>query len=423
MSVMERWTTLLARRRRAYVLQALAVVVPLIGLAGCGSSGSSTAASGTQSGKNKGQFVVLQIGGFSGPDEAYALAQNAGLKAGVAYLNSHGGINGERVVLKTVNSNGDPSQAVSGLVNYLASNPAPGFIYAGTTEAEFDPLLPLLTEKKLLAIHDLGSPEFENVKKTPYAFSVLGNPADAFSQMVTWLKGKGYKKVTLVEENFAFTNAELPALEADLKKGGVAYSLITFPETEVNVTPQMSQARAQKPDAVILLALGAPAGYALKARAQLNWSVPVVGDPGVANSDVAALVPTSELAHVYMSTQKVNVYVPPKQETVGVRTFYKYVAPWKAHMANLPLQVSSAEWDMLMAVKSAAAQAKSTSSTALANALESLSPQAQSNPLYTLFPKITWTKTDHLNVAPAGGQYPIVAVGPIVNGQFRPLSN
>ena len=82
-----------------------------------------------------------------------------------------------------------------------------------------------------------------------------------------------------------------------------------------------------------------------------------------------------------------------------------------------PMIVGSMEWQDLLLVHDAAAQAKAISVPALTNALENLSPAAQNDPLNMSGIGIKFTKDVHENVSPkAVATYEVVPTGPIVNG-------
>jgi hypothetical protein len=66
---------------------------------------------------------------------------------------------------------------------------------------------------------------------------------------------------------------------------------------------------------------------------------------------------------------------------------------------------------------SAVTQAHSTNDQALTSALENLDAAGQSNPEYLLTPKLQFSAANHENIADVPGNFAIVPVQPIVNGQ------
>ena len=81
------------------------------------------------------------------------------------------------------------------------------------------------------------------------------------------------------------------------------------------------------------------------------------------------------------------------------------------------LDVPAYAWDDLVSLHDAAQQAHSVSETALVHAMNNLSASAQTDPLYLLDKRVQFTQANHENVAATSGDYSIVPVGPLVNGQ------
>ena len=263
-----------------------------------------------------------------------------------------------------------------------------------------------------------GFTELENAKY-PYIFSPLGPPAQSLDALVAYLKNSGYKSVGLLVEGLEFTQGEVPTLTADLKKAGISYHVSDFQPTALDLTPEMSQLKADSPDALVALAISASAGYALKARAQLDWNVPVVGDVAFGDTNLVSLVPASDLQGVKAVIYGSSKYLTPSERSPGLTTFLNHMQPYtSATISSLPMVTPGRAWDGLMAIAAAAKQANSIDPAAISKALESF--RDTNNPNFVVFPNIGFTPSNHENTLTTIADYPVVRVGSIVGGMVKP---
>jgi branched-chain amino acid transport system substrate-binding protein len=390
-----------------------------LGASACSSSGSTGGGTTSSSAGSKTDFTVLGITAQSGIFSAYGEADDASLKAAAAYLNASGGILGHKVQIVTENDNSVPATAVSLVQEYLSDHPAPDDVYPGSESTETQALFPLLAQKNLLA--EVGSSGFTELEtgKYPYIFSSLGPPGQSLDALVANLKNSGYKSVGLLVEGLEFTEGEVPTLTADLKSAGISYHLANFQPTALDLTPEMSQLKADSPDALIVCAISASAGYALKARAQLNWNVPVVGDVAFGDTNLVSLVPASDLQGVQAVIYGSSKYLTPAQRPAGLTTFLKYMQPYmNATISGLPMVTMGRAWDGLMAIAAAAKQANSIDAAAISKALENFGDT--SDPNFVVFPQIGYTPSNHEDTLTTIADYPVVGVGSIVGGMLKP---
>jgi branched-chain amino acid transport system substrate-binding protein len=390
-----------------------------LGASACSSSGGSNAGDAAASPASKTDFTVLGVTAQSGAFSAYGAADDASLKAAAAYLNASGGILGHKVEIVTENDNSVPATAVSLVQEYLSNHPAPNDVYPGSESTETQALFPLLAQKNLLAV--AGSSGFTELEtgKYPDIFSSLGPPGQSLDALVANLKNSGYKSVGMLVEGLEFTEGEVPTLTADLKKAGISYHVADFQPTALDLTPEMSQLKANSPDALVVLAISASAGYALKARAQLNWNVPVVGDVAFGDTNLVSLVPASDLKGVQAVIYGSSKYLTPSEYPPGLTTFLKYMQPYmNSTISSLPMVTPGRAWDGLMAIAAAAKQANSIDPAAIAKALENFSDT--SDPNFVVFPKIGFTPSYHEDTLTTIADYPVVQVGSIVGGMLKP---
>jgi branched-chain amino acid transport system substrate-binding protein len=401
----------------------LAAVATVALLSACGSSSSSSGSgSGSGSGTSKSSpFSVVMVADTSGPTKVYGTVDVASMKGAAAYWNAHGGILGHRIQVTVLDDNGDQSTAVSVLTQYLTSHGRPSMVFPGTSGVDSGGLISLAKRDKLLAIgvDDGNSICATNAQTTcPTAFRP-GPPTkwEGISSAL-WFKQHHISKVGILQEDDAFSESETPGLESSLKADGIGSTVASFPSTSVNVQPEISELKSAGAKAIFAEALGAPAGFEAAGREQLGLvnSMPLVFDPGAASLDLTTLAHPSALKNAY---EVIYSVVDPYQKWPGRDLMIKSSKPFGG-ITSQPLNVAAFQWQDLLMVHDAAAQAGSIDPTAISQALEKLPAKAQSDPLNTTARVVSFTSEGHEDTSSAlAHDYEVVPVGPLVNGMVK----
>lgn len=416
-------------------------VLAMAVLAGCGSSSASSSAtasssgttsaaaaassSGTSSGTSSSSqastgsaFNILFIGDLTGQTKFLGTQDLTGLKAAAAYWNAHGGgIAGHHIAITSVSDNGDPTTAVSDLLQYLGSHPKPNWVYAGSESNEIDALIPVLKREKLMgaSLNDSTGLCSTNAQTVcPTTFWLGSQPIDQTKAASAYFKAKGFKKVGILAEGLAYTQAESTQLVKSLAAVGIQSVLATFPPTQVSVTPEVSELKSKGVDSMFVAALGPAVGYALHARAALGWNVPIVFDLAASSSDITTLAPAAQIKNTFeeiFRSNNASLHLPGAAALIAASKPYGGITKGDA------LDTLAFAWDDLVALHAAGQQAGSDSPTALVAADSNLNAAGQSDPMYLLDPHVKWTPSDHDTVGASPADYYFVPVGPLVNGQ------
>jgi branched-chain amino acid transport system substrate-binding protein len=383
--------------RHPTALVASAVAVASLGLAACSSSssspsaaasspasasaastssaGSSPAASGPASGT---PFNVLAIVASSGPLATVTAAEVAGMQAGVAYVNAHGGVSGHQVVLTVKNDNNDPTTAATLLQSALSGGSKPDAVYAGTTSTETYAMEPILTQNKILSVQTATSDQTMNPSTFPYAFSLASSSADFASELATAIKAQypKVKNIGIIIGNDVTGSSNLHNEQIALQKAGYTTTVEQYdPTNTINMTPQLQALQAKKPDLLVAGGFGEVAGYILKGRTQIGWNIPTVGDASFSSNSLPALASNTALTGVSILSQKNEIYAPLSQHNAAFQTLYKAAKP----SGGIPFLLYEYGWDSILVDTAAAVQAKSFDGPALAQALESLTDSNDPN--------------------------------------------
>lgn len=404
-------------RRAASGLAASFLVLSVGACSSAGSSSGDASSSSTGSAgvaaSSSSPINILVMADTTGPTKAYGSQELAGLMAAVNYYNGKGGIDGHKVVVTHVSDNGDPATSASLLTNELSSNPGKfTMVYGGAEGTVIQALIPIIARYPVIAAAAGDDSLCSSVKTCPHQFSQVGPNSLPQATDADWMQTKGYKKVGILEEQIAFTESETPAFKADLTTAGISNSEATFTDSAVDLTAQMSQLKAAGAQAVFVLAVGPAAGYALKARAALNWNVPILFDDAASSFDITTLVSKSLYANSFQTLRPVCV------ATLASPAYKDLVANLPAGTKiTLPANLVADGWDPIVMLDSAVTQAHSLDVQALTSALDNLDTAGQNNPEYLLTPKLRFTAANHENVDDVPGNFAVVPVQPIVNGQ------
>jgi branched-chain amino acid transport system substrate-binding protein len=424
-------------KRRFFACGVVAIVAVALVVAACGSSSSSSttsaasssaasssaASSGSASGSSssKGPIYILSIGDISGPTKIYGGLHYAGDQAAVAYLNAHGGVLGRQLVIKHLDSAGVASNSVSLAVKELSANPTKySMIDAGAEGTEDVALIPIVAKYKQFAITLDDTGGCAKASNCPTEFVVKGDPADPQVTAAQWFKSKGVTKVGILQESIAFTEGETPGIVAALKALGIQSTIVSFPATATDVTPEMQQLKSAGVDGVFAEALGPPAGYTLAARAKLGWNVPVLFDVAASSLDITKLAPPSQTKNAFLDVYNCADASKPSPSLTLMKQYIP--SSYAAELDSQPCDIPGNGWDGIILFANAAKQAGSLSVSSLTSAMESLGQTAQTDPNYITAKVMRYSNANHENIGQKPTDFTVIPVGPVSGAQDHPPS-
>lgn len=392
----------------------LTVALVLV-LAACGGSTAST-----NSSSSKTPFNILIVGALTGATGALGAACVNGIQASALNLNADGGILGHQVQIKTYDSQGNPTQAVSLLTQALNTGTTWNYTYSGSTSDEQVAEGPTVNREKIIGVSNNGLLSLGDPKTYPYHFLNSSN-ADLLGKFaVQYVQKQSYKKLGLLTEDNSYGQQVRQSYSAALKAADISFVDSVFSATAVDISPTLLQMQSQGVDYVLWDALGTSIGYVLKSRQKVGFMVPFVGDLGVSSGDVLTLAgSTDAIKNVQMQNWSINVATP---EQAKQPAFAKFMSALRsvAVTINQPLQQYGNCYDGLQAYDIAAKQANSLDPDKVRAALENLKVPSPS-PLVVFPTGFGWTAQSHVAVN-TNDQFSIVAPGPLKDGQETPSS-
>jgi branched-chain amino acid transport system substrate-binding protein len=274
-----RHTTAL-RGRRAHALPFAAVaagaVLSLV-LAACGSSNSSSGGSSGSGAKAGATLTVADVAPFSGPDAALGPTYLATCYGATHAINADGGVLGHKFTCKSVDTRGEPADAVPAVNQLFASTPNLALVI-GCTSDEAASVVPIINARKMNMFCMTGQSEFDHVH-FPYFYRLVPPDLEEAYAMVVIAKQLGYNKVALAFGNDIGSQTFVPPAEGAIKKAGM--TLTTSQTLALNASTFRTEAEAiiqSHPQAILTEALGTADPTLFAEIKQLNHgkTIPVI---------------------------------------------------------------------------------------------------------------------------------------------------
>jgi branched-chain amino acid transport system substrate-binding protein len=306
-------------RRHARILAATIPAVALAALTACSSSASSTstpaggtpaaapAASGAASSGSQptgSPLTVADVAPFSGADASLGPTYLASCYGATSAINAAGGVNGHPLTCKSVDTRGDPADAVPA-VNQMFASTSNLALVIGCTSDEAAAVAPIINAHKMAMFCMTGQSEFDSVK-FPYFYRLVPPDLEESYAMVAIAQQLHYKKIALAFGNDIGSQTFIqPAISA-LKKAGM--TLTTNQALDLTATTFRTEAEAivqSHPDAIMTEALGSADPTLFSEIAQLNGGkmIPVIGTSAAISPSffkgAAAAVGASAFASVF----------------------------------------------------------------------------------------------------------------------------
>jgi branched-chain amino acid transport system substrate-binding protein len=280
---------------------ALGAVVLAAGLAACGSSGGS-ASSGGSSGSGSGKLTIADVAPFSGADAALGPTYLASCYGATSAINKAGGVLGHTLTCKSVDTRGEPADAVPAVNQMFASTPNLALVI-GCTSDEAASVVPVINSHKMAMFCMTGQSEFDHVH-FPYFYRLVPPDLEESYAMVAIAQELHYKRIALAFGNDIGSQTFIqPAISA-LHKAGL--TMTTNQTLDLHATTFRTEAAAivqSHPDAIMTEALGSADPTLFSEIKQLNHGkmIPIIGtsaaiSPAFFKSAAAAVGGGSTLA-------------------------------------------------------------------------------------------------------------------------------
>ena len=237
-----------------------------------------TACSSSSGAGSKAPLVVADVAPFSGVDAALGPTYLVSCDGATQAINKAGGVLGHKMTCTSVDTRGDPADAVPA-VNKLFATTSNVVLVIGSTSDEAAAVVPIINNHKTVVFGMTGQDEFDKVKY-PYFYRLVPPDLEESYAMVAIAQKLGYKRIALAFGNDIGSQTFVqPAISA-LKKAGMT---LTANETlDLKATTFRTEAQkivSSHPDAIMTEALGSADPTLFAEIKQLNGGkmIPVIG--------------------------------------------------------------------------------------------------------------------------------------------------
>lgn len=241
-------------------------------MAACSSGGTGGGSSG-----GGGTITVADVAPFTGADAALGPIYFASCLGATAAINDAGGVQGKKLDCKSVDTRGDPADAVPAVRQMFATTSNLGLVI-GLTSDEAASVVPVINSRNMVMFGMTGESEFDSTKFEYFYRLVAPDLAESYA-LVAIAAQRGYKKVALAFGNDIGSQTFVkPAISA-LGKANIAVSDNETLDLKASTfRTEASKVVASHPDAIFTEALGPAAASFLSEVKQLNGgkSIPIV---------------------------------------------------------------------------------------------------------------------------------------------------
>jgi ABC-type branched-subunit amino acid transport system substrate-binding protein len=260
------------------------VLLVAAALVGCSSTSSSTGSTGANTGASSSgaasgsALTIADVAPFSGPDAALGPTYLASCYGATAAINSAGGVLGHQLTCKSVDTRGDPADAVPAVNQMFASTSSLALVI-GCTSDEAASVVPVINAHKMAMFCMTGQSEFDSVH-FPYFYRLVPPDLEESYAMVAIAQELHYKRIALAFGNDIGSQTFIQPAIAALQKAGMV--LTTNQSLDLKATTFRTEAEAiiqSHPDAIMTEALGAADPTLFQEISQLNGGkmIPIIG--------------------------------------------------------------------------------------------------------------------------------------------------
>src|SRR6201981_2378570 len=234
------------------VIGIVALAVAVLTACSSASSNSSGSTTGTASGST---LTIADVAPFSGPDAALGPTYLASCYGATTAINNAGGVLGHKLTCKSVDTRGDPADAVPAVNQMFASTPSLALVI-GCTSDEAASVAPIINNHKMAMFCMTGQSEFDHTH-FPYFYRLVPPDLEESYAMTVIAKQLGYKRIALAFGNDIGSQTFIQPAIAALKKAGM--TLTTSQTLDLKATTFRTEAEAiigSHPQAIMTEALG-----------------------------------------------------------------------------------------------------------------------------------------------------------------------
>jgi branched-chain amino acid transport system substrate-binding protein len=233
------------------------------------------------------QIVLGQSVALTGPAEQLGKDMQVGASLYFNAVNAKGGVNGRKVVLKTLDDGYEPTRAAENTRKLIHDDKVFAlFGYVGTPTSAAS--LPIFTEAKVPFVGPFTGAELLRSPVNPYVFNVRASYFDETEAIVQHLTAMSMDKIAVFYQNDAYGQAGLTGVERALKKRNLDVMVKgTVERNTVDVKKAVDDMARAAPQAVVMIGAYKACAEFIKGMKKAGatptfWNVSFVGSKALA---------------------------------------------------------------------------------------------------------------------------------------------
>jgi ABC-type branched-subunit amino acid transport system substrate-binding protein len=233
------------------------------------------------------QVLLGQSAALSGPAQALGKDMQLGATLYFNHVNAQGGVNGRKIVLKTLDDGYEPARAAENTKKLINDDKVFAlFGYVGTPTSAA--AMPIFTEAKVPFVGPFTGAESLRNPVNRYVFNVRASYFDETEAIVQHLTAMSLTRIAVFYQNDAYGQAGLAGVERALKKRNLdVIAKATVERNSANVKKAVEEMAKAQPQAVVMIsAYKTVAEFVREMKAagvdSTFWNVSFVGSSALA---------------------------------------------------------------------------------------------------------------------------------------------
>ena len=238
-------------------------------------------------GVSESQVVLGQSVALTGPAQQLGLDMQLGATLYFNAVNARGGVNGRKVVLKTLDDGYEATRAAENTRKLVHDERVFAlFGYVGTPTSQAS--LPIFTEARVPFVGPFTGAELLHTPVNPYIFNVRASYFDETEAIVQHLTAMSIDRIAVFYQNDSYGMAGLTGVERALKKRNMeVVAKGTVERNTTEVAKAIEAIKAKQPQAVVMISAYKSCAAFIKEmkKAGANptfWNVSFVGSKALA---------------------------------------------------------------------------------------------------------------------------------------------
>ena len=307
------------------------------GIAAC--AVAAAAAAQEQHVSKGGKVTVAGVIALTGSSDFEGQNQVGGLYPAIYAINQAGGINGDQIVFKGVDTRGDPADALPAVQQMLATT-GNLVAVAGPDTSSAPTIVPVLNSAKIPMMAVAGESIYDR-NTAPYFWRLFPPDAANGTAMALWAKREGYTKIAAVFGTDSGSQGDKPGVVASMKALHMQLvANVDLTPTQPTYLSSVRKVIASHPQVIMTESDATTAGTFFGELKQLGGLVPIIGTEATFTSPWLTAV-KGALGGDFLKDYT-GLITAPSKTTPAVKAYEHAVtavkskepSPWGSYLSN-----------------------------------------------------------------------------------------